>query len=87
MLLCIKIDSVISNSRRSGGKPVAVRASSALELRGRQIDCNLDVRRPVHGVGACFARDPFSERVDQTGYFGQWNETIGGIKPRCGWHQ
>jgi hypothetical protein len=20
--------------------------------------------------------DPFSERVDQTGYFGQWNETI-----------
>ena len=38
-----------------------------LELNRRDIDCDLDVRRPRRGVRAGPLQDPFPERHDQAG--------------------
>src|SRR5215471_17117208 len=77
-------DSVISSSRRSGGKPDSTSAhritSSKLLLR----NCSADrFTETLSGLGQAaasahaFCTTPFAERIDQSGFLGQRNELVG----------
>ena len=66
--------------RQFGGGERALHHSDqvlAAELRGRQIDRELDVVGPGGGVGAGLAQDPFAERADQPDFLRERNEFVG----------
>ena len=49
----------------------------ALELHGRQIDCDLQLARPIGRGRTCLPQHPLADRHDHAGLFGKGYELVG----------